>query len=289
MPQEIFEYAGIIVLILVVASISVLLLRKVISVIINRRYGNNLKGQTNISFIKNSISFVVYFLALVLIFIQIPPLKSLGENLFAGAGILAAIVGFASQKAFSNIISGVFIILFRPFSVGDTIEPSSGRKGVVEEITLRHIVIRDYENRRIVIPNSSISDDVIVNSTISDEKIRVHVPFSISYDSDVDLARKLIKEEAEKHPFSLDNRDHKELENNDPIVDVIVLGLGDFSVNLRAYVWVEDNDHAFTIKNELFESVKKRFDKEGVEIPFPYRTLVMKKDIEDKKNNSEKK
>ena len=85
---------------------------------------------------------------------SIPSLKNLGTALFAGAGVMAAVKGFASQAAFSNIISGVFVILFKPFRVGDIVQLTNGLKGKVTDITFRHTVIKDYENRRIIIPNS---------------------------------------------------------------------------------------------------------------------------------------
>ncbi len=90
--------------------------------------------------------------------------------------------------------------------MGDIIEMSNTHKGIVEEITLRHTIIKDFENRRIIVPNSVISDDIIINSNITDENIRKWVEFGISYDSNVDKAIKIIQEEAEKHPYFIDNR-----------------------------------------------------------------------------------
>ncbi len=246
-----------------------------------RRYTKRLNANpTHFSFIKNSIGFVIYTSAIVYIFFHIPQLREMGKALFAGAGILAVVVGFASQKAFANIISGVFILMFRPFKIMDIIEFTSGQKGVVEEITLRHTIIKDYENRRIIIPNSIISEETIINSNIQDEKIRKHIVFSISYDSNIDKAIEIIRDEAENHPLILDNRNEEELKINEPIVRVRVVELGEFSVDLKAYVWSNGNDDAFTLKCDLLKSVKERFDREGIEIPFPYRTLVMKKDLE---------
>jgi small conductance mechanosensitive channel len=190
-------------------------------------------------------------------------------------------VGFASQKAFSNIISGVFILIFKPFRISDIIEFSDGKMGEVEEITLRHTVIRNFENRRIIIPNSIISDETIVNSSINDEKIRKHIIFSISYDSDIDKAIEIIRDEAQKHPSCLDNRSEAAKERNEPVVIVRLIELADFSVNLKAYIWAASNDDAFFMSCDLLKSVKERFDKEGIEIPFPYRTIVYKKDLED--------
>ena len=267
---------------MLIAFIMSVIFRKLVNLTV-KKYSKIIKTDpTNFSFLKNAIPFIIFSVAIIFIFYKIPFLKSLGTALFAGAGILAAIIGFASQKAFANIISGVFILMFKPFRVGDTVELTIGKKGIVEEITLRHTVIRDYENRRVIIPNSQISDDVIVNSSIGDESIRKFIEFGISYDSSVDKAIAIIREESEKHPFFIDNRTQADKLNNIPAVIVRMISHGDFSINLRAYVWAANNDNAFTLQCDLLYTVKKRFDYEGIEIPFPYRTIVYKKDIEEK-------
>jgi len=234
---------------------------------------------TQYNFLINLISFILYFGAFVFIFYSIPGLRALGLTLFAGAGVAAAIVLFASQQAFSNIINGVFIIIFKPFRVGDIIKVGSLRTGKIEDITLRHTVIRDFENRRIIIPNTVIGSETLVNSSIKDELICNFVEFGISYDSNVNKAIDIIRDEAVKHPNYIDNRTREEKKNNIHPVMVRVIGFGDSSVNLRAFIWSKDHVSGFILKCDLFKSVKERFDREGIEIPFPYRTIVYKKDI----------
>ncbi|WP_347839688.1 mechanosensitive ion channel domain-containing protein [uncultured Draconibacterium sp.] len=270
-------YWGFVVGIIVISYFVSLIARRILARIIRKKSENLKEDPTKFVFLKNSVSFIIFTIALIIIFLITPALNDIGKGLFAGAGILAATIGFASQKAFSNILSGIFILIFKPFSVQDTIEIKSDMlKGVVEEITLRHTVIRDYENRRIVIPNSLISETTLLNSSMVDEKIKKHVDFGISYDSDIDKAKSIIEEEILKHPNFIDNRTDEEKEAGTPLVTMRLVGLGDFSVNIRAYVWAKSNDDAFVLQCDVFESVKKRFDKEGVEIPFPYRTLVFK-------------
>ena len=279
---DIFKYVVLVVGTFLVALLASIILRKLTNVFI-KKYSSIIKSDpTNFSFLKNALPYIIFSIAIIFIFLKIPFLKSLGTALFAGAGIFAAIVGFASQKAFANIISGIFILIFKPFRVGDTLEISNAHKGTVEEITLRHTIIKDYENRRVIIPNNQISDDILINSSIADESIRKYVEFSISYDADMDKAMKIIQEEAEKHPNFMDNRTSEEKQTGEPAVLVRVVGHGDFSINLRAYVWTASNDLAFALYTDLLYSVKKRFDHEGIEIPFPYRTIVFKKDTEEK-------
>ncbi len=251
--------------------------RKIIGLFIKRQSVKVNVDPTNFSFLKNSISFIIYTAGVIAIFYITPSLNSVAKALFASAGILAAIIGFASQKAFSNIISGIFILIFRPFRIRDVIEVGTINKGVVEEITLRHTIIRNYENRRIIIPNSIISEETIINSNIIEEKIKKFIEFDISYESNLDLAKEIIQEEAEKHPFILDNRSEEDKLNNEPVVRVRVIRLGEYSVTLRAYVWAKCNDDAFVIFCDMNETVKKRFELSGIEIPYPHRTIVNKK------------
>lgn len=286
MNHETTYYLILVIGTILIAIVLSVVFRKVVNLSV-RKYSKVLNSDpTNFSFLKNAIPFIIFTIAIIFIFYKIPFLKSIGTALFAGAGIFAAILGFASQKAFSNIISGIFILMFKPFRVGDTLEISTAQKGVVEEITLRHTIIRDYENRRIIIPNNQISDEILINSSISDESIRKFIDFGISYDSDVDKAIQIIQEEAIKHPYFIDNRSKADKANKVEPVLVRMVGHGDFSINLKAYVWSKNNDTAFALNCDLLYTVKKRFDREGIEIPFPYRTIVFKKDIEEGLTNN---
>jgi small conductance mechanosensitive channel len=279
MNEEMMNYISLIVITLVIAIVLSIILRKLLSVFITK-YAEKLKTDpTNFLFIKNSVGFIIYSAAIVFIFFKIPYLKSLGTALFAGAGILAVVIGFASQSALSNIISGIFILIFKPIKVSDIIEFKDGLRGTVEEITLRHILIKDFENKRIVIPNSIISDETIINSNIKDDKIRKHVIFSISYDSNIDKAMDIIRDEAQKHPLLIDNRTEEELANNAPVVLLRVVSLSDFSIDIKAYLWAANMSNAFSMSCDLLKSIKERFDKEGIEIPFPHRTIVYKTDL----------
>jgi small conductance mechanosensitive channel len=126
---------------------------------------------TNYKFLKHAISSLIYIIGFSIAVYRIESLRTVASSLLAGAGILAVAIGFASQAALSNIISGLFIIIYKPFGVNDRITVRDTLRGVVEDITMRHTIIRDFENKRIVIPNSIISDEVVVNSDLGDGKI----------------------------------------------------------------------------------------------------------------------
>lgn len=236
---------------------------------------------TRVKFFKNAVSFIIWLVAFGGIISLVPQLKTLALTLFAGAGILIAIIGFAAQEAFSNIISGIFIIIFRPFRVGDMIKVGNLEYGIVEDVTLRHTVILDFQNKRLIIPNSVISSDTIINDSIEDTIICKFIEIGISYDSDVDLAIKIMQEESVKHPYSFDHRTTYEKAEGIPEVEVRLLGFEDSAVALRAYVWSEDPQNVFKMHSDINKAIKKRFDSEGIIIPFPHRTIVFKNKSEN--------
>lgn len=274
--SKLIEYLVIPLIILIGAIILSKILRAVLTRFVKASSKKLNVDPTKYNFLKNAVSFVIFTFATVLIFQTIPMLKAYGVTLFASAGILAAIVGFASQSAFSNIISGIFIVIFKPFRVGDLIGIGEVHAGEVEDITLRHTIIKNFENRRIVIPNSIISEQTIINSTLTEDQTCMFVFMGISYDSDLDLAMQIMQEEAEKHPDHIDGRTKEELKEGLPDVVVRLISFGDSSVNLRASVWAKDPRLGFAMKCDLHRSIKKRFEEEGIEIPFPHRTIVYK-------------
>ncbi|MCB0641678.1 MAG: mechanosensitive ion channel family protein [Phaeodactylibacter sp.] len=272
---DFLENIGITVGIILVTILAGFLVNRFFKRLIRRSTEAMKNDPTNYLFLRHAATALVYIVGFSAAVYSLPNLRTLASSLLAGAGILAVAVGFASQHALSNVISGVFIVIFKPFRVNDRLTVQN-LTGIVEDITLRHTVIRDFENRRILSPNTVISDEVIINSDFAEDKICRWIDIGISYDSDIDLAKRIIAEEALKHPLHLDARTPEKIANGDPIIQVRVLSLGEYSVNLRAWVWARDAADGFVISCDLFESIKKRFDAAGIEIPFPYRTLVHK-------------
>jgi small conductance mechanosensitive channel len=264
------------IIVLAIASVLTYIIRFIIGRFFKKAAIKLKVDPTRYNFLKNAVGFIVYLIAVIVIFRSIPVLHDYGTTLLTGAGILAAIVGFASQSAFSNIVSGIFLVIFKPFSVGDRVRIGQLYTGDVEDITLRHTVIKDFENRRIVMPNTVISNETIINSTLTDETICVFLDLNISFDSPIDTAMRIIQEEAVKHPFCLDNRTREELNKEQHPVVVRVLGFGDFATQLRAYIWARNPTDGFEMKCDLNKSIKERFDREGIELPYPHRTIVNK-------------
>ena len=272
---------------IIVILIATIIIERIIRHSLNHTFEKSSKilkvNVTNYLIIKHIVSFIVYLMGIAIAVSLVPSLRNVTVSIFASAGVLAVVLGFASQQAFSNIISGIFIAIFKPFRVGDVIK-FSDKGGVVEDITLRHTIIRNFENRRFVIPNSKISEETIENSHLVESKTCRLVDFSISYDSNIEKAMKIMQKEAMKHPEIIDNRTEEEIKDKKPMIQTRVMGFSDSSVDLRAWVWAPDPAAAFRIGTDLNKSIKERFDREDIEIPYPYRTIVYKKDMKKKKS-----
>jgi len=240
------------------------------------RSNQGYEDRTRYRFLRNATRFIVTLLAGASIIYIVPSFKHLAVTLFAGAGILVAILGLATQRAFSNIISGIFIVGFKPFRVGDVIKVGAIDSGVVEDITLRHTVIVTFENRRVIIPNAVISDDVIVNSSITDEATCEFVEVRVSYESDLDRAMAILQEACAAHPDCIDKRTQDEEKRGQHKVIVRVVRLDESAVVLRAYAWAKEPAIARMMHYDLNRTIKLQFDQEGIIIPYPQRTVHMK-------------
>ena len=243
-------------IVLLVAFITTRILRLIVGRFFRRAAVKLKVDPTRYNFFKNAIDFLVFLIAIIVIFRSIPALSAFGTTLLTGAGILAAIVGFASQSAFSNIVSGVFLVIFKPFSVGDRVKIGQLYQGDVEDITLRHTVIKDFENRRIVIPNSIISNETIINANLIEDKVCMFIELGIALDADVEKAMAIIQEEAIKHRHYIDNRTDAERARGDHPVSVRIMGFTELATQLRAYIWAPNASDGFDLKTDLHLAIK---------------------------------
>lgn len=231
----------------------------------NSKIGLDLETEATFrTIIRRLLVAAIYIIGLIMIIYQIPILNRLTMTLLAGAGVAGLAIGFAAKDSLSNIISGIFLAVFHPFRVGDYID-FDGEYSQVEDLTLRHTTIKTWDGRRIFVPNSIMGNQPIVNWSITDPIITWRVDFGIGYTSDIDKAREIILDVAKRHPLVL--KDHE--------IAVWVTELGDFAVNLRLSVDVPNRDVAYSTGCEIREAVKRRFDDEGIEIPYPYSNLII--------------
>ncbi|MFZ4543436.1 MAG: mechanosensitive ion channel family protein [Saprospiraceae bacterium] len=262
-----------------VIAIGTLILAYTIDVFFNRFLVKSAKlmnnDPTKYKFLRHFLRAIIYITGFAWAISEVPYLKSVSSSLLAGAGVLAVAVGFASQQALSNIVSGLFIIIFKPFRINDRLKLNKDHllQGVVEDITLRHTVIRDFENRRIIVPNSVISQEIIINADFTEDKIIKFVDINVSLTADLQKAKTIMRAEVLAHPLQVDPRSEEEQKNGTEKVPVRVIALGEYYVTVRAWACAKNAPDAFELYCDLLESIKYRFDHEGVEIPVPQRNI----------------
>ncbi|WP_276380543.1 mechanosensitive ion channel family protein [Flavobacterium sp. H4147] len=249
---------------------------KVLRYFLYRKLSQKEYDVTGFKFLKHFIITVIYILGFAFALIQIPEFKIIGHSFLAGAGVISLVAGLASQQALSNIVSGIFLVIFKPFKINDKITINNF-VGVVEDINLRQVVLKDSENNRIIIPNSVISAQIIVNTNMNDTKCCKIIEIGIGYESDLEKALEIMKEEVAAHPLFIDTRTAENKKQNAPLVIARVVALADSNVTLKAWAWAKNSTDAFVLYCDLLQSIKKRFDEAGIDIPYPQRVVTLKK------------
>ncbi len=196
-------------------------------------------------------------------FILFSALREMGfklTTLLGAAGIITLAIGFASQTSVSNIISGLFLLAERPFEVNDIITVGSNT-GVVMSIDFLSVKLRTFDNKYIRIPNETIIKSDVTNITHFPIR-RVDINVGVAYKEDIGRVRAVLLDIAHKNPLCL----------NEPEPMVLFTGFGNSSLDLLFLVWAVKSDW-LKLKNSIAEEVKRRFDEEGIEIPFPHLSL----------------
>ncbi len=205
------------------------------------------------SFTKQLSMVVGFIIGLAALEIDITPL-------IAAVGAAGFVVAFALQGTLSNFASGLLILAYRPFDVGDVIE-AAGVSGNVDSVSLFSTHIRTFDNKLMIVPNNDIWGGTITNATASTTR-RVDLVFGIGYADDINQAKNILAKTVENHPLIL----------KDPAVNIRVNELGDSSVNLICRPWTKTEDY-WSVYWDLMHSVKQEFDNAGVSIPFPQRDV----------------
>lgn len=202
-----------------------------------------------------------FYVGVVVILLTV--MREMGFELTAvlgAAGIMGVAIGFASQTSLSNIISGLFLVWEKPFQVGDIITVN-GVTGAVHSIDLLSIKLRMFDNRFVRIPHETLIKNDVTNVTRFPIR-RLDIQVGVAYKESVSRVIGVLKEVADRNPHCLD----------EPEPIVIFQNFGDSSLDFLFGVWCAKADF-LVLRNSIMGEVKERFDQEGIEIPFPHRTL----------------
>jgi len=234
-------------------------------------FGGKLTSMTESSIDDEALPFIskVSRVALYVIAFSII-LDKLGYSLtpiITSLGIAGFAVGFAAKDTLSNLLAGFFILVDRPFKIGDRIKVGD-ILGEVVDIGLRTTKVKTLDHNVVIIPNSAIVSKDVTNYLMPDMKIKLILPFGVAYGSDIGRAKEIIVDVAKSTEMVLD----------DPKTEAFFMEFADSSLNINAIVWISDLRKKWTVKDAINTEVNRRFAKEGIEIPFPCRTVYLQKE-----------
>ncbi len=260
---------------IVVIVAIIVVVNRVLDELINRTIRRKRKKNvtTLLMFIKRIKKLILYSLMVLLCLEQFDAFHKFSITVLSGLGIGSVVLGLAAQESMKNFFGSLALVIGDAYEVGDFIECSmQGVSGTVEDITMRHTIIRTINNRRVIIPNCQMNSYIIENFNYKDNENVKLVDYSISYEADIDKAISIIKDEMKK----LYRPSKKGINKDVEFPKVRVASWNDSSISLRAWVWGKDNNDVYDNMYKLNYVIKKRFDEENIEIPYPHVVVTKK-------------
>lgn len=260
---------------IVVIVAIIVVVNRVLDELINRTIRRKRKKNvtTLLMFIKRIKKLILYSLMVLLCLEQFDAFHKFSITVLSGLGIGSVVLGLAAQESMKNFFGSLALVIGDAYEVGDFIECSmQGVSGTVEDITMRHTIIRTINNRRVIIPNCQMNSYIIENFNYKDNENVKLVDYSISYEADIDKAISIIKDEMKK----LYRPSKKGINKDVEFPKIRVASWNDSSISLRAWVWGKDNSDVYDNMYKLNYVIKKRFDDENIEIPYPHVVVTKK-------------
>ena len=239
---------------------------------IEKKKGNSI----TIQFLQKAVSLGIMVILVVL------PLggQKLAQSLLGSTAVVAVIVGLAANEVLKDMFAGLEISIYKPFDIGSRIMLEDGRAGIVEKLTLRHVVLRLIDTTRVIIPNSKANQSIIVNYSYAEHVPRsFDVRFGIGYNSDIDKAKEIIRQTICDCPLTLNKDRYKEDDPNSK--SVYFLEITDSAIILGATIYYPHEFRTEVVKDEVNTRIFKALCDNGIEIPYNYVNMIMKKENAD--------
>lgn len=184
----------------------------------------------------------------------------------AGAGIIGLAISLGAQETLSNFFAGFFLLLERPFRVGDLIQMDDGVICEVKRVGLRSTTLYNtWDPQQFIIPNHQIANSKITNVMRPDPKYFVKINVGVAYGSDIKMVKEILLKAVTEHPETLKDKEHEPW--------VRFMAFGDSALEFRVTCWVPDFNIHYRVASEIRETIDKEFRKNGIQIPFPQRDI----------------
>ena len=248
-----------------------------ISICIIKKIFNNLQkrnDQIYVKFFKNVLQGFIVLFVIFQVGNRFDSIKDFTATILTSSSLLVVVLGFAFQESLADFIAGFLISIFKPFNTNDRVHlVNSNISGTIETITIRHTIIRTFNNSRVIIPNSVMNKEIIENSHMIDPLSGNFLDIEIDFDSDIDKAKEIIETEIKNHPLVVDTRTVDQKLAGIPQISVIIRDFSQNGICLRTTIWTENIDNNFKTCSELRYSIFKKFKENKIKIPYQYQTV----------------
>ena len=229
------------------------------------------KNDIQIRFTQNIIRSLIVIIAIIWVLVSSSATTDIGKVLFQGTAIIGAVVGLAAQPVIGDLFSGIALSYNRPFEIGDRIELDNGIKGIVMDITIRHVVIRTIDTIDVIVPNSKINSSTITNTSFKSKVRSVHMRFNVAYGTNIEKAMAAIRKAVTESELTIPAWKGKE-----EYGPVYFISYADSSLVLATTVYYPPTNPTESVMSDINTRVNDIFNEEGIEIPFNYVNVVMK-------------
>lgn len=226
-----------------------------------------------LKFIKSFLQVFICLVAMICILNNFKGFQTFSATILTSSSLLVVVLGFAFQSSLTDFIAGIFISFFKPFDINDRITlKDQNISGVIEDITIRHTVIKTFTNSRLIIPNSIMNKAIIENNHMTDPKSGNFMDVVVSYDTDLDKAKKIMIKCIESNPKTININD----DSQENYTYIFTREFLDSGIALRANVWTSTVDDNFKVCSEIRDEIIKEFRRNKIEIPYNKVDIYMK-------------
>lgn len=228
----------------------------------------------HLTLIEKVINIIIFLAVTLLALSAVGGMKDVLSTLLGGTAVVSAVAAFAAQDIIKDMLAGVMISIYKPFDIGDRIELQDGTTGIVQDMTMRHVVINTIDTIKQVIPNSKINTMYIKNYSFNAPVRSVNFRFPVSYETDTEQAKQVIFDTIKNSEYSVP---YKKEENGEEIYKpVYFLTLSESALIMSATVYYDKDTPTEVVKNDINTSVKKALNDAGIEIPYNHITVINK-------------
>ena len=254
-----------------VAAVVCWVLLKVVKVSFQKLRKRN--NGLHIRFLEQAVRLLIIVAAVVLTLSSLGGFSTVWQTFLGGTAIFSGVLAFAGQGVIKDILAGLMISINRPFEIGNRIELEDGTSGIVQDITMRHVVLQLIDTQRLIVPNSRLNEMKLKNFSYHTKTRAANFLFYIGYDSDVEQAMQVILEAIQASPYSVPG---KKVNDRDEYAQVYFMAYEESSLRLATTVYYEATHPTEIVITDINLRVNKALKANGIEIPYNYMNVIQK-------------